>query len=228
MATYGDATAALIEDTYAQGAQQVAVLLRHSARTFHPDINDLDNQLTDEGRALASRLGGLLPKGLKLRGYASPAQRCMDTAELMLGSYAASGGVVTRTRQVEAFGVFYALDQQRMWKGFASAGGMIPYVQKWFAGEIPSEALMPTQLAASLVCHVLAGRLDSPIGERTLDVCVTHDLTVHLVREALLGQVADLAPVEFLDALVMYRSDGNLMLASHHGPAAVVSAQIPT
>lgn len=226
MPTYGDATAALIEDTYAQGVEQVAVLMRHSARTFHPDINDLDNQLTDEGRALASRLGGMLPKGLKLRGYASPAQRCLDTAELMLGSYADAGGQVTRTRPIEAFGVFYALDQQRMWKGFASAGGMIPYVQQWFAGEVPSEAVMPPQLAANLVCHVLAGRLDNPIGDRTLDVCVTHDLTVHLVREALLGQVADMAPVEFLDALIMYRRDGELMLASHHGPAVVIPNKI--
>lgn len=226
MPTYGDATAALIEETYAQGAKQVAVLLRHSARTFHPDINDLDNQLTDEGRELASRLGTLLPKGLTVRGYASPAQRCIDTTELMLGSYAANGGVVTRTRRVEAFGVFYALDQQRMWKGFASAGGMIPYVQQWFAGEVPSEAVMPPALAANLVCHVLAGRLDNPIAERSLDVCCTHDLTVHLVREAVLGQVADLAPVEFLDALVMYRQDGQLMLASHHGPAAVISAEL--
>ena len=85
---------------------------------------------------------------------------------------------------------------------------------------------MPPQLAANLVCHVLAGRLDSPIGDRTLDVCVTHDLTVHLVREALLGQVADMAPVEFLDALVIYREGGQLMLASHHGPAAVVSSEL--
>lgn len=226
MPTYGDATAALLEETYARGVQQVAVLLRHSARTFHPDINDLDNQLTDEGRELASRLGTLLPKDLTLRGYASPAQRCLDTTELMLASYAQAGGTVTRTRRVEAFGVFYALDQQRMWKGFASAGGMIPYVQQWFAGEVPSEAVMPPQLAASLVCHVLAGRLDNPIAERTLDVCCTHDLTVHLVREAVLGQVADLAPVEFLDALVMYRQGGDLMLASHHGPAANISDQI--
>jgi len=71
-------------------------------------------------------------------------------------------------------------------------------------------------------------RLDYPIGERTLDVCCTHDLTVHLVREALLGQEADLAPVEFLDALVMYRQGGRLMLASHHGPAAEISGLIET
>jgi len=162
MPTYGDATAALIEQTYAQGVQNVAVLMRHSARTFLPDIHDLDNQLTEEGRDLASRLGGMLPDGLTLRGYASPAQRCVDTAELVLSRYANGGGVVTRTRTVEALGIFYALDQQRMWKGFAAAGGMIPYVQQWFAGEVPSEAVMPPGLAANIVCHVVAGRLDNP------------------------------------------------------------------
>jgi len=219
MPTYGDTTAALIDQTFRLGADHVVVLMRHSARTFLPDIHDLENQLTPQGRDLSTRLGQRLPSGLTLRAYASPAQRCVETAELILSAYAAQGGRITRTRALEALGVFYALDQRRMWKGMSAAGGMQAYLQQWFASELPVDVMLSTTLAATLVTRVLRGRLDNPVAERQLDVCV-------LVREALLGQQASLAPVDFLDALVMYRQADQLWLASHHGPAQVIDDEI--
>ncbi len=221
--TYGDPTLALIDTAFADGADHVVALMRHSARTFRRDIHDLLNPLTDEGRDLCRRFGRRLPEGLTVRGYSSPAQRCIDTAQIAMDAYAEAGGHVTRVRPVEALGVAYVLDQQRMWKGLSAADGMADYIQQWFDNQTPNGVLMPPQLAASMVLQQMVVRLEDPLRQPALDLCVSHDFTVMMARGQLLEQAPSLAEVEFLDALVLYRLDGELRLASHHGPARVVT-----
>ena len=111
MNNYGDATVSLIESVFANGVHHAVALMRHSAREFDPAVHDLTNPLTEEGRECCLRFGKALPKDLTLRGYASPAVRCLETAELILASHREAGGEVTRHRPVEALGVFYVLDQ---------------------------------------------------------------------------------------------------------------------
>ena len=82
---YGDATATMVSDLVDQGVDHIALLARHSAREFDHEKHDLLNTLTDEGRSLAIRLGGLLPKTYTLRAYASPPERCVETAECTHG-----------------------------------------------------------------------------------------------------------------------------------------------
>lgn len=224
MSDYGVATAQLIANTFAGGADHVVTLMRHSARTFDRNINDLENRLTDAGRDYARGLGEALPEGLHLRGYASPPHRCVETAELVLGAY--GGGSVGRTRPVEGLGVFYVLDQMKFWKGMNAAGGLVPYLQEWFDGKVPTDALVPPMLAAQLVLRVLIGKLDGKGETPQLDVCVSHDITVHLVRDRLLKESIHQAPVEFLDALVLFRQEGALWLASHHGQPVLVDEHV--
>ncbi|MGI9326802.1 MAG: histidine phosphatase family protein [Pseudomonadales bacterium] len=226
MSDYGVTTAHLIADAYAAGATHVVALMRHSARTFDRTINDLENRLTDAGRAYARGLGEALPAGLFVRGYASPPHRCMETAELVLEAYHGRGGRVRRARAVEGLGVFYALDQIKMWKGMNAAGGLVPYLQTWFDGKVPSDAMIPPLLAAQMVLRVLAGKLDDGNDQQQLDLCVSHDITVHLVRDRLLRESIHLAPVEFLDALVLYRHADGLWLASHHGAPVSVDEHL--
>jgi len=214
---YGDATIDLLERTYTRGASHALALIRHSAREYEPGRHDLDNPLTDEGREYARRLGMRLPKALMLRGYASPPQRCMETAELVLDSHRQGGGEVTRHRPVEALGVFYALDQRKMWKGMVDAGGLVAYLQSWFAGKVPSDAMMEPMLAANQVIRALTGKLDQPVAAQQLDLCVSHDITLHLVRDRLLGEAVDSSPVAYLDALVLFRLGDELRLASQRG-----------
>lgn len=214
---YGDATIDLLERTYARGASHALALIRHSAREYAPGRHDLENPLTNEGREYARRLGARLPKTLTVRGYASPPERCMETAQLVLDSHRQSGGAVTRHRPVEALGVFYALDQRKMWKGMADAGGLVNYLQRWFAGDVPSDAMMEPALAARQVIRALTGKLDQPIAPLQLDLCVSHDITLHLVRDRLLGESVDSSEVAYLDALVLFRLGGELRLASQRG-----------
>ena len=57
MTACGDAIVELVAGVTERGVQHAVVLLRHSALEYNPQIHDLDNPLTDEGRALARRLG---------------------------------------------------------------------------------------------------------------------------------------------------------------------------
>jgi len=200
-----------------RGARHLVVLMRHSAREFAPDRHDLENPLTAAGRHRARELGAALPKALTVRGYASPPERCMETAALVLEGHQREGGPVSRHRPLEALGVFYALDQMKMWKAMSAAGGLVPFLGDWVRGAGPADAMIPAGQAARLVGRVLAEKLRQPIADTQLDLCVSHDMTLYLLREVLLGEPADGPEVGFLDALVMYEDDGALWLQSHHG-----------
>jgi len=223
---YGDATVRLIGEVLGGPARHAVALMRHSAREFAPGVHDLLNPLTSEGRDLALRLGAQLPKDATVRGYASPPARCMDTAELVLAGHRAAGGAATRHRPVEGLGVFYALDQMKMWKAMNAAGGLVPFVQDWVRGAAPADAMMPADVAASLVLRILAARLAEPVGAPQVDVCVSHDMTLYLVREVLLREPATGPEVRFLDALVLYEAQGEVWLTSQHGPPVKVTERL--
>ena len=121
---YGDATLEQVQAMADDGCTHMVLLMRHSAREFNPAVHDLENPLTDEGRELSQRLGRQLPKAYTLRGYASPAGRCVDTAQLCLDGHAAEGGSSTRVRPVEGLGVFYVLDQMKMYRVMRDMGSV--------------------------------------------------------------------------------------------------------
>lgn len=214
---YGEPTLDLLDRVRGDGARHVVVLMRHSAREFAPDRHDLENPLTAEGRALALDLGARLPRSLTLRAYASPPERCMETAALVLEGHRREGGAVTRHRPLEALGVFYALDQMKMWKLMSEAGGLVPFLDAWTREDIPGDVMIPARLAAELIQRVLTEKLRQPVADEQLDLCVSHDMTLYLVREMLLDEPASGAEVGFLDALMLYESAGALWLTSHHG-----------
>ena len=224
MSVPGTTTLQLIEDVLDRGAIHVALLMRHSAREFATGKHDLLNPLTDEGRELARQLGAQLPAELLIRGYSSPAERCVETGDLILEGHAGKGGKVTRNRPAEALGVFYILDQIRMYMVMQAAGGQVPMLEKWFRGEVGLDTMMPPDLAAGMVAGFAASKLDDRLAEPQLDLLVSHDMTLFTVRDRLLGQkAADVGDVHFLDGIAVYRLDGQLLIQSHHGEAVPLS-----
>jgi broad specificity phosphatase PhoE len=223
MKTPGDATIGLIEQALAAGADHVAVLMRHSAREFVPGRNDLENPLTDEGRELARRMGRALPKSALVRGYASPADRCMETTALLLEGHSKAGGQVARHRPVEGLGVFYALDQMRMFKAMTAAMGQRRFLSHWFQGDVEGDVMMPADLAARLVAEVVSAKLSQPLSRPQLDLCVSHDMTLYLVRGRLLGIEPSASEVGFLDGMAFYRQGDDLVLASLDGAKKTLS-----
>ena len=191
-------------------------------REFEPGKHDLLNPLTDEGRELSRLFGKQLPKDLLLRAYSSPADRCVETASLILDSHNVHGGDITRNRQVEALGVFYVLDQMKLYRSMQAAGGQVSFLKKWFDGQMANDIIMPAELAATLVARFIAEKFKSPIRTPQLDVLVSHDMTVFTVRDRLLGQAADDYPVEFLDGLIFFVRNGEHYLQSHHGPETAI------
>ncbi len=233
---YGIATAAMVNETFAQSAERGVLLMRHSAREFRRDIHDLENPLTDHGRGLAKKLGENLLAGINCRAYASPPHRCIETGEFVLAGVNARRKdsdldllKVDKARPLEALGVFYALDQIRMWKGLRSAGGLANYIQTWFDGEVKPDVMMRAPQAVAMVLEVMLGKLDAPPIEadaKQLDLCVTHDMTVYTVRHGAGLESLSAAPVDFLDGLLLYRQEGVLMLKSHYGSLVKVTEQM--
>ena len=216
---YGQQTTKMVNEHFANGGARGVLLMRHSAREFNRDINDLLNPLTDHGRQLAVAMGGALTADIQLRGYASPPERCVETAELLLQGAGCTAATAPQVRAVEALGVFYALDHMRMWKGMSTTEGLEDYLSRWFAGEVADDVMMPPELAVAMVLRVLRGKLDAPaLGAKPqLDLCVSHDMTVYTVRQGSGLEPIAAAPVEFLDGLLMYREQGQLLLRSQHG-----------
>ncbi len=227
MPYYGKSTLALIGDVFAEGADHVAALIRHSAREFEPGRHDLLNPLTDEGRAFARDFGKSLPKQVLVRGYASPAERCVETVQLILQAHGDGGGRVTRHRPIEALGVFYVLDQMKMYRAMTSAAGQVSFLARWFAGDVADDVMMPADLAAKLVGRVVASKIEAPLQRPQLDICVSHDMSLYLVRDRLLGMAVESSgPVEFLDGVVFYQRDLRTWMRGLHGPAQAVELAI--
>ncbi len=206
----------------------MVLLMRHSAREFNRDVHDLVNPLTEEGRAMAHRLGEQLPKTLTVRGYASPPERCMETAALILAAHTAFGGRSLRCRAVEALGVFYALDQAKMWMAMNAAGGLSDYVLLWADGGVPVDAMMPASVAADMVLRTLYGKLANPPGDPALDVCVSHDMTLYLMKHQLLAQSPATERVDFLDAVALYREPDTAQLMLASDPARRCAVPVPS
>ncbi len=118
---YGAAILRTLRELRDAGVHRASALIRHSAREFDPDRRDLENQLTDEGRGLAQKFGEALPRDVFLRAYASPIERCMETAALSLDAHRSMGGSASRHRELEGLGPFYILDQRKMFRIIESA-----------------------------------------------------------------------------------------------------------
>lgn len=220
MSDYGKPTLDLLAEILKEGVDHVALLMRHSAREYNRDIPELDNMLIDEGRDLARAMGRALPKGLTLRGYHSPVQRCVETTELILEGHLSEGGKVTRSRRIEALGHFFILDWAKLGKAVQAAADFSDIYELWFSGRLDPDIMIPSALMAQITAHVAVEKLKRPVSKPQVDLLVSHDMNLYPLREHLLGQsIAEVGPVNYLDALAFYIKDGDLMIRSHHGGA---------
>ncbi len=216
----GDTTAELANQLAGEGVDHIVLLMRHSAREYAPGKHDLLNPLTDEGRELARGLGEKLPNTHQIRGYSSPAERCVETADLVMAGHEASGGSIARNRVVEALGVFYVLDQMKMFMAMRDAGGLVEFLNLWFGGEVAGDILMPSETAAGILARLAATKLKDKPAAPQIDLLVSHDFTVYTLKDRLLGQdTARYPDVHYLDGIAFFERDGELWAQSHHEPA---------
>ena len=226
--TPGETTLELVEQLTNEGEDHIVLLMRQSAREYAPGKHDLLNPLTDEGRGFAREVGKRLPKDLVVRGYTSPAERCVETAGLIMSGHEASGGQILRNRIVEALGVFYVLDQTKMFMAMRDAGGIVSFLQCWFDGGIARDILMPADLAARLVGGVAKEKLSQTGDHPQLDLLVSHDFTLYTIKDQLLKQGTSRYPdVHYLDGVAFFNRDGKTFIQSHHEPAIELDVSLP-
>lgn len=218
--TPGETTLQLINELVKEGADHIVLLMRHSAREYEPGRHDLLNPLTDEGRELARHLGEAIPKSLNLRGYSSPAERCVETATLIMKAHQEVGGAATRNRVVEGLGVFYVLDQMKMFMAMQEAGSMVNFQKNWFSENVTADILMPARASAEIIARLALEKLKEKPESPQLDLLVSHDFTIYLLKDQLLGQDSSRYPdVIYLDGLAFFEREGKTFIQSHHEPA---------
>ena len=216
----GETTLQLINELVKEGVEHIVLLMRHSAREYVPGRHDLLNPLTDEGRDLARSLGGALPKLLKVRGYSSPPERCIETATLIKQAHEEGGGLTTRNRVVEGLGVFYVLDQMKMFMAMQEVGGMVNFQRDWFSGNVSPDILIPADASAQIIAKLALQKLKEKPSHPQLDLMVSHDFTIYLLKDRLLGQNSTIYPdVIYLDGIAVFERDGKAFMQSHHEPA---------
>ena len=217
-----DKTIALIKPLAEKAVQPVGLIMRHSVRTFLEGVHDLENNLTEEGRDCSLAFGQKLPKSYSLRGYASPPRRCVETCELILEGHREAGGAVSRTRPIEALSVFYVLDQMKMFKILRAEGDLRSFTARWMRGELAPDVVMDAPQAARIIMAAMAAKLKDRPDETRLDLFVSHDMTLHLLKACLLDEPPeDGKPVQFLEGIAFHFDDDALVMQS-------VSAKFPT
>jgi broad specificity phosphatase PhoE len=189
----------------------VLAVIRHSARHYGQTENDLDNPLSELGRALCHRFGGALPAWGEFSTRSSMSGRCIETAELIGASH---GRLCALPHQVtEELSAFYVRDMRRV-------GGMMKHLtpqetlRRWFAGDVPPEIMAPPHEAAARVMAAITERLAAAPSDH-LTLCVSHDWSIYLLRHVVLGlRYGEHPPAEYLDGLAFWLDGDSLMVSS--------------
>jgi broad specificity phosphatase PhoE len=217
--SYGVSMARALGELRGTGVHRTVAVIRHSAREFDPERHDLENPLTEHGRTCAQAFGGALPRDVFARAYASPVARCVETAALALDGHRAAGGDTGRHRTVEGLGLFYILDQMKMFRTMTSPReDEGDFMRDWFEGRMPPDIMMPPRHSAEIMVRLLVAKLEQQRGhdQPTLDLCVTHDLSIYLLKDRVLGlRHEQHGQVEFLDGLVVFERESNIWMWDH-------------
>ncbi len=191
-----------------------AAILRHAAR--YP-ILDLARpelaEITPEGARAAEDMGRRLRGVDCVRLYHSPVKRCQQTAECLARGAEAAGLQVSHVGPEAALGVDYILD-------LAEAGRLSQvhgehFVRLWMRGEVPPNIIRDTKHIAETKMGCLTRRLsEATPGRRRLDLHVSHDWNIMVLREHLLGVRHEEAGwLEFLDGVGFCLHGGVLQVA---------------
>jgi len=165
----------------------VAAVLRHTAR--HPIANPAEPtlaEITEEGAQAAKVFGSRITGFDRIRLFHSPVKRCAQTAECIAQGAASVGLAAEVSGPREELGVEYILD-------LSEAGRLTMlhhdhFVRLWFTGQVPGAVIRPPRAIADRKVGFVSARLreSDPTGRR-LDLHVSHDWNVIILRELLLG-----------------------------------------
>ncbi len=168
-------------------APTVAAVMRHAAR--HPIANPAEPtlaEITADGAKAAAEFGSRLAGFDRLRLFHSPVKRCGQTAAAIAEGAARAGLAVELAGAREEIGVGYILDQAEAGRLTLLHGDR--FVRLWVEGKIPAAVVWPARTLAARQADFVAARLREPVvGGRRLDLHVSHDWNIIVLRELLLS-----------------------------------------
>ncbi|MEN9401408.1 MAG: hypothetical protein RL091_111 [Verrucomicrobiota bacterium] len=206
----------LLETIAGQAASPaVAAVMRHAAR--HPIANPAEPalaEITADGAKAATAFGARLSGFDRVRLYHSPVKRCGQTAECIAQGAVRAGLAVELVGAREEIGIDYILD-------LAEAGRLTGlhgdrFVRLWVEEKIPTTVIRPARELVMRQTDFVAERLRDPnAGGRRLDLHVSHDWNIIVLRELLLQVRHEAAGwLTFLDGVV-YTTEGSDLRATY-------------
>jgi hypothetical protein len=188
-----------------------AVMLRHAAR--FPIVDPTQPtlaEITPEGAAAADDFGHRLTGFACVRLFHSPVKRCRQTAECIARGAQKAGITVEHLGPEAALGVDYILDLTEAGRLTALHGEN--FVRLWHEGLIASKVIRATKQIAEAKLSYLARKLQEPAtAGRRLDLHVSHDWNILVLRELLLGVLHEEAGwLDFLDGVAFSLADVRL------------------
>ncbi len=160
-----------------------AVIIRHADRLTISSVTDsLRVGLNQKGREDALRFGRGIAGDRPVRFFHSPALRCRETAEAIAQGLTMSGRSVLGQSETWDLCAPYLKDDRTLAVADRLGHG---FMRAWFDGQIDPEWLLPAPQAASTVLSPILGQMAVPEEGPRLDVHVSHDWEVVLLRDVL-------------------------------------------
>jgi len=188
-----------------------AAMLRHAAR--FPIVDPTEPtlaEITAEGAAAAENFGRGIAGFECVRLFHSPVKRCRQTAECIARGALKAGLIVEHLGPEPALGVDYILDMTEAGRLTTLHGDH--FVRLWHDGQIDPKVIRATKQIAETKLVYLASKLQEPcLAGRRLDLHVSHDWNILVLRELLLGVLhEDAGWLNFLDGLAFSLCAGRL------------------
>jgi broad specificity phosphatase PhoE len=212
----GSQTLALIHHLHQQGIRKMSAIVRHSERHYDRDnpFREPFMSLTENGKDASLKFGEQLPPEMHVRAFSSFIGRCIETAYLIDKGYTSKGGK-TKTNIVELFlSPFYAKNPAEILKTFLE-GGSLGFVRRWLDGEFPSELIENPERSAKKIVGLAKAKLIESLDDH-IDIFVSHDWNLYLVKEIFLGlKHEDYGKVEYMEGVVLYPQGGDVYMTNH-------------
>jgi len=187
-------------NTLSAGGKSAAIM-RHAAR--FPIVDPTEPtlaEITPEGAVSAEDFGRRIVGFDCVRLFHSPVKRCRQTSECIARGAQEAGLTVEHLGAEAAVGVDYILDLTEAGRLTALHGEY--FVRLWHEGRIEPRVIRATKQIAEAKMAYLTGKLQEPCAGRRLDLHVSHDWNILVLRELLLGVVhEDAGWLDFLDGL---------------------------
>ena len=196
------------------GPSPGALLIRHAAR-YGGDVALHSDGLTPVGREQARKLGKRIGEHKHIRLFASPVQRCVDTASL-IAEGAGSDAEVSITTMLGRPGT-YVIDEEEVDRHLAIMG-LSRFAVEWVNGRIPVKAMAPIPQGSQALMEWVRGNLRE--GSDCLDIYVGHDLFLTPVLINYLSyDIASAGLLGFLDGFTV-TMEGSKAVISYGGKRA--------